>query len=141
MGYAFDPLEARWGTLGAAVLLGVVWALFHLVADLQGAHDLGWIAWHRVGTVATRVLIVWAYNNTGKNILAAVLLHASGNVGWQLTPVNGSHYDPGDYLADHRGRGRRDGVSVEMATPRAVQVYALIMHGVSRERCKCARFA
>jgi uncharacterized protein len=94
MGYAYDPLEARWGALRAAILLSVVWAIFHLVADLQGAHDLDWIAWHRIGTVATRVLIVWAYNNTERSILAAALLHATANIGWQLTPVSGSRYDP-----------------------------------------------
>jgi membrane protease YdiL (CAAX protease family) len=93
-GYALDPLQARWGALPAALGLGLVWALFHLVADLQGAHDLGWIAWHRLGAVALRVLIVWAYDNTGPSVLAAVLLHATDNVGWQLTPVDGSHYDP-----------------------------------------------
>jgi membrane protease YdiL (CAAX protease family) len=94
MGYAFDPIQAWWGALRAAIGLGVVWAFFHLVADLQGAHGLGWIAWHRFGAVALRVLIVWAYNNTGRSVLAAVLLHATDNVSWQLTPINGSQYDP-----------------------------------------------
>jgi membrane protease YdiL (CAAX protease family) len=93
-GYALDPLQARRGALPAAIVLGLVWALFHLVADLQGPHGLGWIAWHRFGAVALRVLTVWAYNNTGASVLAAVLLHATDNVGWQLTPINGSSYDP-----------------------------------------------
>lgn len=93
-GYAFDPLQGQWGALGAALVLGLVWALFHLVADLQGSHDLGWIAWHRSGAGALRVLIAWAYNNTGKSVLAAVLVHAMDNVSWQLTPINGSNYDP-----------------------------------------------
>jgi membrane protease YdiL (CAAX protease family) len=93
-GYAFDPLQARWGAAGAAILLGLVWALFHFVADLQAGHDLGWIAWHRFGAVGLRVLIAWAYNNTAASVLAAVLVHAMDNVSWQLTPINGSHYDP-----------------------------------------------
>jgi membrane protease YdiL (CAAX protease family) len=93
-GYALDPLQARWGPPTAAIILGLVWALFHLAADLQGAHGLGWIAWHRFGSVALRVLMVWAYNNTGKSVLAAVLLHATDNVGWQLVEINGQAYDP-----------------------------------------------
>jgi membrane protease YdiL (CAAX protease family) len=92
--YAFDPLQAREGALRAALVLGLGWALFHLVADLQGARPLGWIAWHRSGAVALRVLIAWAYNNTGASVLAAVLLHAMDNVSWQLTPISGSSYDP-----------------------------------------------
>ena len=87
-------MQDRWGALLAAILLGVVWALFHLVGDLQGGHSLGWIAWQRSGAVALRVLIAWAYNNTGKSVLAAVLLHAMDNVAWQLTLMNGSYYDP-----------------------------------------------
>ena len=94
MGYATDPLQARWGALGAAIILGLVWAAFHLVADLQGGHALGWIAWHRSGAVALRVLIAWAYNNTERSVLAAALLHTSDNVGWQLMEINGGLYDP-----------------------------------------------
>src|SRR5690606_29957594 len=94
MGYATDPLQARWGALGAAIILGLVWAAFHLVADLQGGHSLDWIAWHRSGAVALRVLIAWAYSNTGRSVLAAALLHTSDNVGWQLMEINGGLYDP-----------------------------------------------
>lgn len=93
-GYALGPMQARYGALVAALVIGLVWAAFHLVADLQGGHDLGWIAWHRLGSVMLRVLIVSAVNNTGGSVLAAILLHASDNVAWQLFPNNGSHYDP-----------------------------------------------
>jgi len=93
-GYVFDPMQARWGAALAAIVLGVVWALFHLVADLQGDHDLAWIGWQRLGGCALRILIAWVYNNTGRSVLAAVLLHTVDNLSWQLTPVGGSHYDP-----------------------------------------------
>ena len=53
-----------------------------------------WIGWWSLGTVAMRVLIVWLYNNTGKTVFAAALLHAMGNVCWQLFPVHGSYFDP-----------------------------------------------
>jgi hypothetical protein len=55
--------------LPAAIVLGLVWAVFHFAADLQCGHDLGWIAWHRSGAVALRVLIAWVYNNTGQSVL------------------------------------------------------------------------
>jgi membrane protease YdiL (CAAX protease family) len=93
-GYAFDPMQARSGAAQAAIVLGLVWALFHLVADLQGGRDLASIGWHRFGACALRILIAWVYNNTAKSVPAAVLLHPMDNVGWQLTPVGGSHYDP-----------------------------------------------
>jgi uncharacterized protein len=93
-GYATDPLQQRFGALGGAMLLGFVWALFHLVALLQTGRSVLWIGWWSLGTIATRVLIVWLYNNTGKSVFAAALLHAMGNVCWQLFPVHGSYFDP-----------------------------------------------
>jgi membrane protease YdiL (CAAX protease family) len=45
-------------------------------------------------TVAQRILIVWIYNNAGKSVFAAILFHAMSNLGWQMFPNHGSHYDP-----------------------------------------------
>ncbi|MCK4268546.1 MAG: CPBP family intramembrane metalloprotease [Actinomycetia bacterium] len=30
MGYAFEPMQAKWGALGASFILGAIWALWHL---------------------------------------------------------------------------------------------------------------
>lgn len=94
MGYAFDPMQDRWGALKASLILGLAWGLFHLIPDIQNGHAANWILWQRLGTVATRVLIVWLYNNTGKSVLAAILFHAMSNVSWVLFPNYGSHYNP-----------------------------------------------
>jgi uncharacterized protein len=94
MGYAIDPMQNRWGALQASLVLGIIWALFHLIPDLQNAQTANWIFWHRLGTVLNRVLIVWLYNNTGKSVFSSILFHASINVGWALFPNYGSHYDP-----------------------------------------------
>ena len=47
-----------------------------------------------LGTVATRVIMVWLYNNTGKSLFAMLLYHTMINVSWTLFPNYGSHYDP-----------------------------------------------
>lgn len=93
-GLCVRPDGGSLGCLRAGLVLGLVWALFHLVADLQGTHDLRWITWQRFGGVALRILIAWAYNSTKKSVLAAALLHTMDNVSWQLTPIDGSYYDP-----------------------------------------------
>ncbi len=93
-GYAIDPMQARWGALGGAIILGAVWAVFHFVALRQAHRSVEWIAWWSVGTVASRVLIVWLYNNTGRSVVAAALFHMTVNVSWQLFPVHGSFFDP-----------------------------------------------
>ncbi len=92
--YALEPLGDRWGVVRAGLVLGVAWAAVHVVPDTQSGHDAGWIALHRIGTVALRVLLALAFLATGRGVLAAVAMHAADNVSWQLFPVSGSHYDP-----------------------------------------------
>jgi hypothetical protein len=93
-GYAIDPMQNRWNALRASVLLGLVWAAWHIVLLVQADRSPAWIAWQSLTGVASRVLLVWLYNNTGKSVFAAALCHAMQNVSWQLFPNQGSHYDP-----------------------------------------------
>jgi CAAX protease family protein len=93
-GYIIDPLQARWTALEASVLLGLVWAAWHVLALVQAHRAPAWMAWWCLGTVAQRVLIVWLYNNTGKSVFAAILFHDTSSLSWQLFPNYGSHYDP-----------------------------------------------
>jgi membrane protease YdiL (CAAX protease family) len=93
-GYALDPLQNRCGALLASLILGAVWAAWHVVPLLQVGRSYDWIAWWSVGTVATRVLHTWLYNNTRKSVFGAALFHATTNVSWQMFPNHGSHYDP-----------------------------------------------
>lgn len=93
-GYAIDPLQDRHGPLKGALVVGVVWALFHFVALVQAQRDLAWIAWWSLGTLAARVVMVWLYDNTGRSVLAVSLFHMSQNLAWQLYPVQGSYFDP-----------------------------------------------
>ena len=93
-GYAIAPLQARMGALGASLALGGVWAMFHFIPLGQAHRSLAWIAWWTLGTVATRVIMVWLFNATGRSVLATSLYHMSQNLSWQLYPVHGSFYDP-----------------------------------------------
>jgi membrane protease YdiL (CAAX protease family) len=93
-GYAIDPLQNRFSALGGALLLGVVWAVWHFIPLLSAKRSLDWVVWWSLGTVALRVIITWLYNNTGRSVFIAVIFHAMFNVTWQLFPINGSYYDP-----------------------------------------------
>jgi len=90
-GYATQPLQARWGTLRASLVLGLIWAVWHFVPLLQMGRSAQWIAWWSVYTVASRVLIVWIYNGAGRSVFAAALYHAISNVG---SVTFASCYDP-----------------------------------------------
>lgn len=93
-GYVIDPLQRRWGALGASLILGSVWAVWHLIPLQQAGRATNWIAWWCLATVALRILHTWLYNNTGKSVFGAILFHASANVSWQLFPNGGAQYDP-----------------------------------------------
>ncbi len=83
MGYAFPKLREKHSPLSAALLLGVLWGLWHLpVIDFLGAaspHGVYWLPFALafvVALTALRVLIVWVYSNTS-SILLSQIMHAS----------------------------------------------------------------
>lgn len=93
-GYAIDPLQERFGAFWGALLLGVVWAVWHYVPLLEAHRSLVFIAWWSLGTVTARIIIVWLYNNTGRSVFVTALFHTMMNLTWQLFPINGSYFDP-----------------------------------------------
>jgi membrane protease YdiL (CAAX protease family) len=93
-GYAIDPMQDRWNALQASILLGLLWAAWHIVPYLQAHRTLTWIAWQCLFTITGRVILVWLYNNTGKSVFATAVCHAMANVSVFLFPIYGSYYDP-----------------------------------------------
>lgn len=83
MGFAYGKMKKRVGTLKAAIFLGLVWGTWHLVAGFLGSFTTLGVYWLPnflalwiIGMTATRVLIVWIYENT-QSILLCQLMHAS----------------------------------------------------------------
>lgn len=37
--------------------------------------------------------MVWLFDRMGRSVLAMALFHMTLNVAWQLSPVDGSHFD------------------------------------------------
>lgn len=93
-GYVYDRMEARSGALEAALVLGMIWAVWHVIPYLQTKHSAEWTAWHLLATPLSRVVTVWLYLNARRSVFAVILFHAMSNVGYYLFPNYGSHYDP-----------------------------------------------
>ncbi|HZD59242.1 MAG TPA: CPBP family glutamic-type intramembrane protease, partial [Anaerolineae bacterium] len=51
MGYAIDPMQDRWSALTASLILGLVWAIWHVVPNIQLGRTLTSIAWWSLATV------------------------------------------------------------------------------------------
>jgi membrane protease YdiL (CAAX protease family) len=81
MGYAFPKMNRQHQALAVSVLLGLLWAGWHLPADYLGnatarvswfPHFLAFMA----AMTAMRVLIAWIYTNT-ESVWLTQLMHAS----------------------------------------------------------------
>lgn len=93
-GYATGPLQRRYGALGAALAIGTGGIIIHLIPYIAAGHSLSWIAGQSLLIMEGRIIMVWVFNNTGRSILPAVLMHATYNLAYIMYPYNGSHYDP-----------------------------------------------
>jgi hypothetical protein len=94
MGYAADPLLRRTSALTTSLILGVAWAIWHVIPYYQAGRSDSWVFWQCVFTVLVRILIVWLYHNSGRQVPVTVLFHAMINLTYVLYPIDGSYYDP-----------------------------------------------
>jgi membrane protease YdiL (CAAX protease family) len=78
-GYALPRLEAYRNALQAGVILGIVWAVWHLPLWLTKGYPLAeaFLGWTMLGIVADSILFTWVYNNTKGSLLLALLFHSS----------------------------------------------------------------
>jgi membrane protease YdiL (CAAX protease family) len=85
-GYALPALQARYGALTSSVILGVMWALWHLpvffnpdtlYSNLPFLQFLAYI-------VPFAVLTTWVFNSTGGSVLMAMFFHAVLNASSEL---------------------------------------------------------
>jgi uncharacterized protein len=90
-GFALPRLQAHFGPISGTLILGVLWALWHLPGYLGGWMTAG-IAALLVSSVAFSIIMTWIYNNTRGSVLLMILLHSSSNaalsVGSRVLPVN-----------------------------------------------------
>lgn len=90
-GYVLDRLQARWTALAASLILGAVWALWHLPlffinGMLHAERGVGsaWFWLFMVQTVCAAVLYTWIFNHTRRSTLAAVLFHFVTNLAYVI---------------------------------------------------------
>ena len=94
-GYATEPLQEQHGVFAAGLMIGTVWALWHIVPWWIGlGHSIEWVAGQALATVAMRLVMGWIYAYGGRSLFLATVFHAMINTSFVLFPNNGSHYDP-----------------------------------------------
>jgi uncharacterized protein len=91
-GFALPRLQQRWGALGGAVLLGVLWAAWHgpqyLIpgfAAENGGLSFSGVGVFTLSAVSFSILMTWVFNNTHGSLLIAILMHGALNFSQGLT--------------------------------------------------------
>jgi uncharacterized protein len=93
-GYAYPRLIPQFSALTAALLIGIVWALWHVIPFALMGRGAAWIFWQGAGMVLMRILIVWLVVKGGRSIMLAVLFHMMSNSVWGMFPDYEPWYDP-----------------------------------------------
>jgi uncharacterized protein len=79
-GYALPRLQRRFGPLTSSLILGFLWANWHLPALLARIYNITW--WQFVAvTMAASVFLSFGFNKSGGSTLCAVIVHGVYNVG------------------------------------------------------------
>jgi membrane protease YdiL (CAAX protease family) len=88
-GFALPQLLAKHSALTASLILGSLWALFHLPLfftrgdSFASTPPLSFL----VRMIGAAILFTWIYNNTGGSLLLAYLMHAASNFWPRVLPM------------------------------------------------------
>ena len=79
MGYAFEPMQDQGNAFKATLVLGLIWAIWHVPFYIFMKFGPVFIVAQVLMLLGIRFLLVWIFNNTGKSVFAAILFHAVYN--------------------------------------------------------------
>jgi len=88
-GYALPCLQARWGPLGASLVIGLVWGVWHLplfwmAGNFHAQFPFGLFV---LQDVALSIVMTWLFNGTGGSLLLVHLFHAASNTTIGVLPI------------------------------------------------------
>jgi membrane protease YdiL (CAAX protease family) len=87
-GYALPKLQARHGALIASLIIGVIWAFWHVPKFLTAGSAQDYSFWlYLLDTIALAILFTWVYNNTKSSLLLVTLFHAALNTSAVFLPI------------------------------------------------------
>jgi uncharacterized protein len=90
-GYGLDALRTRMNLLNTSLLLGVIWALWHLpLAFVEGSFQNGLAEYmpslisYFFAFIPTSIIMSWIYYRTNRSTLSAILFHFAGNTAGEI---------------------------------------------------------
>jgi membrane protease YdiL (CAAX protease family) len=85
-GFALPRLQGQLGPIAGTIILGVMWALWHIPGYLGGWVETNFLALV-ISSIGFSIVLTWVYNNTEGSILLMILLHSSSNAATSVGSV------------------------------------------------------
>ena len=87
-GFALDPLQKRTNALGASLILGLIWSVWHLPLFFIEGTTQAAIPMYQyfLQTIVLSIFYTWLYNNTGGSVLIVIIFHAVSNTSAAVVP-------------------------------------------------------
>jgi membrane protease YdiL (CAAX protease family) len=82
-GFAYPRLARRHGPVLGSVILGVVWAIWHLgmmFTPEKGAPDLGTVGFYVAHLGLWSIVMAWVFERGNRSMAVAIALHAGGHL-------------------------------------------------------------
>jgi membrane protease YdiL (CAAX protease family) len=103
-GYALDRLQTRWNALISSIILGILWALWHLPMFLSKGfpHYDYHLPFSQlfITLVIASIFITWLQNNCKGSLIPALVIHTLINISGEVLPLIEKSQDvQGDYSA------------------------------------------
>ena len=92
-GFAFQRLLNNHNPLIAALIVSIIWMIWHLIPYIQTNRPPMWIAGQIIGSIFERLILFYFFLRMGRAVSLAILFHMMVNVAEFTYPINGSFYD------------------------------------------------
>jgi hypothetical protein len=89
-----DQLLKHRTVVMSGLIVGVIWASWHIIPFIQTHNTAAWIFWQCMYTIVARVMFTKVYVLTNRSVFSTVAMHATYNTAFSLMPYYGSSYNP-----------------------------------------------
>ena len=89
-----DILLERRTIILSGLIVGITWAVWHVIPFIQTHNTATWIFWQCTYSIIYRVLLTKIYVLTDRSVFSTIATHATYNTAFSLMPYYGSSYNP-----------------------------------------------
>lgn len=91
MGYVYPKMDKKFGMIKGAILLGLIWSIWHYPSMWEQGRNLTFFFWGTVGTISYRVIYVLIYKWSGYSVPAVLISHTLYNFIRVIFPNDQTH--------------------------------------------------